>query len=332
MSEAVDALPPLPAVTARSHERRPALGYTMVLVAATLFGVNGAVSKVALSSGLSSLRLTEARCAGACVGLVLLATLRRPGSLLLRRGEWRMLAVFGVGGVAFVQLFYFLAINRLAIGIALLIEYLGPLLVAIWARTFGHELVRRRVWVALGMSLTGLVLMVQLWSGGAVDGLGVAFALICAVVFAAYLLLAEHGVAGRDPTSLLAWGFLFATLFWTVVQPWWSFPGATVARTVPLRGELAAWHLPVWALVVWVVVLGTIAPFTLIVGALRHVTATRVGVVAMLEPVVATAVAWLWLQESLAPVQIAGAAVVLAGIVLAQTAKSVGEPGFPPRS
>lgn len=302
--------------------RRPSVGYAMVLAAATLFGVNGAVSKVALSSGLSSLRLTEARCAGAWVGLALLAALRNPSSLRLRPREWRRLLLFGVVGVAWVQLFYFLAIHRLAIGIALLIQYLGPLLVAIWARTFGHERVRRRVWAALALSLAGLVLMVQLWRGSGIDGLGVAFALVSAVVYAAYLLLAEREVAKRDSISLLAWGFLFATAFWTVVQPWWSFPGAAVARTVPLQGQLAAWHLPVWALVCWVVVLGTIAPFSLIVGALRHVTATRAGIVAMLEPVVATTVAWLWLEESLSPVQIAGAAVVLCGTVLAQTARS----------
>ena len=80
-------------------------------------------------------------------------------------------------------------------------------------------------------------------------------------------------------------------------------------------------HVPVWALVLWVVVLGSIAPFTLIVGALRHVSATRAGVAAMLEPVVATVVAWAWLRESLDPAQLAGAAVVLAGIGLAQTAR-----------
>ncbi len=301
--------------------RRPAAGYAMVLVAAVLFGVNGAVSKVALASGLSSLRLTEARCAGACVGLALLAALREPASLRLRPREWRRLLLFGVVGVAWVQLFYFLAIHRLAIGIALLIQYLGPLLVAVWARTFGHERVRRRIWAALGLSLSGLVLMVQLWSGSGIDGLGVAFALVSAFVYATYLLLAEHAVADRDSVSLLAWGFLFATLFWTVVQPWWSFPVGVVGRTVSLQGHLAGWHLPVWALVLWVVVLGTIAPFSLIVGALRHVSATRVGIVAMLEPVTATVVAWVWLQESLAPVQLAGAAVVLCGIVLAQTAR-----------
>ncbi len=308
-------------VAAGPRLRRPVVGYAMVLVAAALFGFNGAVAKVALSSGVSSLRLTEVRCAGAFVGLALIAVLRDRASLRPRPGEWRRLALFGVVGVAWVQLFYFLAINRLAIGIALLIQYLGPLLVAIWARAVGHEHVRRRVWAALGLSLAGLVLMVRLWSGVSLDGLGVVFALVSAVVFAAYLLLAEHQVGERDSISLLAWGFLFASVFWAVVQPWWSFPAAAVARTVPLQGHLAAWHLPVWALVLWVVVLGTIVPFGLMVAALRHVTATRVGIVAMLEPVVATVVAWLWLQQSLAPVQLVGAAVVLSGSVLAQTAR-----------
>jgi drug/metabolite transporter (DMT)-like permease len=287
----------------------------------SLFGINGAVSKVALSSGLSSLRLTEARCSGACIGLVLVALARDPAGLRLRRREWPRLAVFGIAGVAFVQLFYFLAIHRLPVGIALLIQYLGPLLVAIWARTFGHEHVRRRIWVALGCSLSGLVLMVRLWSSHGVDGLGIAFALVAAFVLAGYLLQAEHNVGRRDTLTLLAWAFFFATVFWTVVQPWWSFPAHATACTVTLQGHLSAWHLPVWALVLWVVVLGTIVPFALIVGSLRHITATRVGIVAMLEPVVATATAWLWLGESLAAVQIAGGAIVLAGILLAQTAR-----------
>jgi drug/metabolite transporter (DMT)-like permease len=302
--------------------RSPLVGYVMVLVAATFFGVNGSVAKVALSSGLSSLRLTEARCAGACAGLMVIALVRSPSALRLRREEVLRLAVFGVCGVALVQLFYFLAIHRLAIGIALLIQYLGPLFVAIYARLFVHERVRRRIWAALGLSLTGLTLMVELWRGVALDGLGVAFALTSAVVFAAYLLLAEYEVGLRDPISLMAWGFLFATLFWTVAQPWWSFPAGRVARTVSLQGRLAGWHLPVWALVLWVVAIGTIVPFVLIAAALRHVSATRVGIAAMLEPVVATIVAWAWLRETLDAVQLAGACVVLAAILLAQTARS----------
>jgi drug/metabolite transporter (DMT)-like permease len=90
---------------------------------------------------------------------------------------------------------------------------------------------------------------------------------------------------------------------------------------VPLLGHLASWHLPVWALLLWIVVLGASVPFVLLVAGLGHISATRVGIASMLEPVVATAVAWVWLEQSLAPVQLAGAAVVLAGIALAQTAR-----------
>jgi drug/metabolite transporter (DMT)-like permease len=86
-------------------------------------------------------------------------------------------------------------------------------------------------------------------------------------------------------------------------------------------GHLSSYHLPVWALVLWVIVLGSAFPFTLIVGAMRHITATQVGITAMLEPVVATIVAWVWLRESLSPAQLVGAAVVLCAIGLAQTAR-----------
>jgi drug/metabolite transporter (DMT)-like permease len=303
------------------RDRQAAVGYLMVFAASTLFGVNGAVSKVALTSGLSSLRLTEARSAGACLALTAIALVRTPRALRVSRGELLPLAIFGIVGVAFVQLFYFLAIHRLPVGIALLIQYIGPVLVAFWARTLGHEHVRRRIWLALAFSLAGLTLMVQLWNGVTLDGLGVGFALISAVVYAVYLLLAEREVRNRDAVPLLAWGFFFAVLFWTVTQPWWSFPATTAARTVTLQGRLSSLHLPVWALVLWVIVLGSAVPFSLIVGALRHITATQAGIAAMLEPVVATVVAWLWLRESLSAAQLAGAAVVLAGIGLAQTAR-----------
>ncbi len=301
--------------------RRPALGYAMVLAAATLFGLNGAVSKVVLTSSLGSLRLTEVRCLGSFLGLAFVALLLDRDSLRLRAGEWRRLAVFGVVGVAGVQLFYFLAIDRLPLGIALLIQYLGPLLVAIWVRTFGHEHIRRRIWAALALALAGLVLMVQIWQGSRLDALGIGFGLLAAAAYASYLLLAERRVAERDSISLLVWGFLFASVFWALVQPWWSFPTSTAAKTVSLEGHLSAWHLPAWALVLWMIVLGTIVPFVLIVSALKHVTATRAGIVAMLEPVIATVLGWVWLQQTLTPAQLVGAGVVLCGIALAQTAR-----------
>ncbi len=302
-------------------DRRSLRGYVMVSAAAILFAVNGTVSKVILASGLSSPRLAQVRSTGAFIVLLVAVALARPALLRVGRRELAFLAVFGVVGLASVQVFYFLAIHRLAIGIALLLQYLAPLLVALWARYAMHEAVRRRIWGALVLALGGLALMVQVWRGVQLDGLGVTYALIAAVAFALYILLAERAIARRDAVSVSCYGFLFAAVFWAIVQPWWSFPGSVPGRDVSLLGHLAGLHLPVWVLMTWMVLLGTIVPFGLVVAALRHISATRTGIVAMLEPVVATVVAYGWLAESLSAVQVAGGLVVLAGILLAQTAR-----------
>jgi drug/metabolite transporter (DMT)-like permease len=310
---------PLPVTPARP--RRPRLGYAMAAAAATLWAVNGTVSKVILASGVSSLRLSQVRMAGALAGFVAVLLIASPRRLRVRSRELPFLAVFGIGGVAFVQWFYFLSIHRLAIGIALLIEYVAPLIVALWARYVFHEHVRRRIWGALALALAGLALIVDVRHGGTISTAGVAFALCAAVAYTFYILLAEHGVGDRDALSLLAWGFGFGSLFWCFIAPWWSFPAGRVGADVSLLGRLSTHHLPVWALMLFVVVIGTIVPFFLIVSALRHLPATRVGIIAMLEPVGATVVAWAWLDESLSALQLVGAAIVLAAIVLAQTAR-----------
>jgi drug/metabolite transporter (DMT)-like permease len=312
--------PILPA-GARPRDRRPLLGYGMIFLASTLFAINGTVSKVIQDAGLSSARLTQVRSTGAFAGFALVLALTNRKALRLRARELPLLVLFGVCGLAFVQWFYFVAIHRLAIGIALLIQYLAPLLVALWARFVGHEDVRRRIWVALALALTGLALVVEIWSGIALDTRGVAASLAGALSYALYILVAEHAVATRDPISLSCYGFFFASLFWAAVQPWWSFPDGVVGRTTSLHGHLASLHLPVWALVAWLIVLGAIVPFALVVAALRHVSATRAGIAAMLELPAATLVAFLWLGESLGLFQLLGGGLVLAAIGLAQTSR-----------
>jgi len=299
---------------------RPGLGYAMVAAAATLFAINGTVSKVILGSGISSGQLTAVRCAGAFIGLTLISVATRPGSLRAHAGDLPLLIALGIG-LAVVQWSFFFAIHRLDIGIALLIQYVAPILVALWARFVFHEHVRRRIWAALALSLAGLTLIVEIWHGGRLSGPGLAAAVLAAISYAMYVLVAEGGVRRRDPISLSAWGFLFATIFWSVFAPWWTFPGRRVDDHVLLLGNLASTHVPLWLLMLWMVVLGAIVPFGLIVSALRHISATRAGITAMLEPVLAIVVAWAWLGESLQPVQLSGAALTLLGIGLAQTAR-----------
>jgi drug/metabolite transporter (DMT)-like permease len=295
----------------------------MVLTAAALFAVNGTVSKVVLGSGIGSVELTQVRSTGACVGFLAAVLVLRPWSLRVTWRELAFLALFGVTGVAFVQWFYFVAIRELPVGIALLIQYLAPLLVALFARYVLHEPVRRRIWLALGLALTGLALVVQVWDGLTLDGVGVAASLGAAFAYATYILMAEHETAGRgrDPASLSFYGFLFAALFWAVVQPVWQFPFDRLDDSVSLLGNLAGREAPVWLLMLFVVVIGTMVTFALITSALRHVSATRVGIAAMFEPVAASVVAWAWLGESFGAAQLIGGGIVLTGLLLAQTAR-----------
>ncbi len=294
----------------------------MAIAAAALFAVNGTVAKVILTStGITTQRLTELRTTGALIGLGLALVVIAPRSLRITRAEIPLLAFYGICGFALVQWFYFVAIQRLPIGIGLLIEYTAPVLVVVWVRFVWREPVRKRVWAALALSLAGLALVAEIWSGLALDGVGVAAGFAAAAALAVYFLAGEHGVGQRDPFSLVFWGMFFAAVFWAIVQPWWSFPFSLLDGDVSLLGNFSADTAPVWALSLWMIVLGTILPFTLSIGALQHLPATRVAVVAMLEPVLASIVAWAWLEETLSPIQLIGGAVTLVGIALAQTSR-----------
>ena len=294
----------------------------MVLAAASLWAINGVISKVIIESGdVPAQRLTEVRTTGAFVLLFAALALTRPQSLRVRREELPTLLTFGVLGLAFVQWFYFEAISRLDIGVALLIQYVAPVLVALWARFAYHEPVRRRIWAALALSIVGISLLVQLWNGLTLDGLGVAAALGSAITFAVYVLSAERAVTRRDPVRSSVTASCSPSIFWAVVQPLHSFPVERVDDTVSLLGRLEELSLPVWLLMAWLIVLGTIVPFALLAASLRHIPASRAAITAMFEPVAATVFAYAWLGESLTAPQLVGAFVVLGAIVLAQTAR-----------
>jgi drug/metabolite transporter (DMT)-like permease len=322
-SRAVADAPFAPPAMARRPAPRPLLGYALVWSAVLLWSLNATVAKVVLdSAGLSSLRLAEVRASGAALLLFAAVAFLRPRSLRTNRRELAFLAVFGVLGLAIVQFLYFVGITRLDIGIALVVQYLAPVFVALWARFVVGEPVRRRLWIAIALSLLGLSLVVELWGGFTLDGVGMAACIGAALAYAGYILMAERSLArGRDAYSLLAWGFAFAALFWTVAQPWWTFPTDRIDGSASLLGRLGEHSAPAWLLLAYIVVLGTVVPFVLIVNALHHVPATRVTVVAMLEPVLAAVVAFAWLGEEIGGLQIAGAALVLGGVTLAQTAR-----------
>src|SRR4029078_8077484 len=247
----------------------------MVTVASALFAVNGSVSKIILTEGgISNLRLTELRATGAFLGLAAFVLAAPHGRLRVVRSESPLLAFYGIVRFALVQWLSLVAIERLPIGIGLLLEFTAPVLVALWARLVWHEPVRRRVWAALALALSGLVLVGEVWEDVRLDTVGVVAGLLAAAPLATYSLAGNHQTARRDALSLTCLSLGVATVFWAVLQPWWGFPFDALGATVSLEGALEAVDAPVWALCLWMIVLGTILPFVLSPRALHHLPAT----------------------------------------------------------
>jgi drug/metabolite transporter (DMT)-like permease len=307
----------------RSSSR--ARGLTFVVVASILFAINGTVSKAALLAGMSALQLTQIRVTGAFIGLFVLVAVLRPHALRVARREWPALLVYGVIGIIAVQAFYFIAIRRLPVGIALLIEYTAPLLVALWARFGQGKVLPRRFWGALALALLGLSFVAQVWpglsdgdAGSTLDTIGVLAGFGAAVSLAVYFILGEKGIGegGRDVLSFTMLGFGVATAVMAVAQPWWNFPFATLSGTSSVIEGIP--EARIWVLVLWVVVLGTLVPYLFTLASMGHLTAAAASVASMLEPVLAGVIAWIVLGETLSPVQLAGAAVLLIGVVIAE--------------
>jgi drug/metabolite transporter (DMT)-like permease len=307
---------------------RPAIGYLLTVAAAALFGVNGTVSTLALQAGIPAPLLTALRCTGAAVVLVLVLAVAAPARLRIGWRELPFVAVFGVVGFALTQFLYYTAIGRLPVGIALVFEMTAPVFIALYVWLVRRERVRSRLWGALALSVCGLVLVAQVWEGGgSLDRRGVLAALAAAVCLAAYYLLGERGTTARDPIGLTAWSFVAAAVFWAFAAPWGQFDLGLLTEPVPV--SLGSLQLPAGVLVGWIVVLGAVVPFWLSLAALRHLPPTTAGIVATVEPVFATIVAWPWLGQVLTGWQVAGSVVVLAGIVLAQTARTSASTSVP---
>ena len=280
------------------------------------------VSRVALRSGVEPAMLTTIRVTLTFLALLLFAVCFRRTALRPPPGRLLLLVVtHGLVGVAALQWTYFVAIDRLPVGMALLLEYQAPVLVALWARLGQHEQVHRRLWLGLVLAVVGLAAATEVWKGARFDGLGVLAGLAAAVCFAGYFLIGEAGVGSLDPLRVILWSFGVATIALNVVTPITGFDDVPLTRQVSLRGTLDAHAVPLWLVLGWVVVLGTLVPFFAELFALSFVKATTVTVIALLEPIGVSALGWAWFHESLGPVAILGCLAVVAGIVIAQSAR-----------
>lgn len=304
-------------------QRRAGLGYALALGGALLFIVNAGVSRVLLRNGVDPASLTTARVTGtALVLLVVCLLVRRTALQPPPPGLRWLLLLHGVVGVAALQWAYFVAIDRLPIGMALLLEYLAPVLVALWARFVQSERLRPRAWVGLALALTGLAMATGVAEGELrFDGLGMLAGLAAAVCFATYFIAGEHGIAQLEPVRVVLWSFGIAAVAMNLVDPIWDFPVGVLAEQVSMLGRLKAVTAPAALLLVWVVVLGTLLPFGVELAAMSHLSASTVTTLLMLEPVGVAALGWAWFHEELGAVALVGCSLVMVGVIAAQTGR-----------
>ena len=298
------------------------LRHEIYLVFGSLFfAISSIPAKLAMESGLSAWRLTQIRTFGAFLVLFTYVYIKNKRSLKIKTNELPILIVFGVFGFAAVNLLYFLAIQRLNVGIALIIEFTAPIWIALWMRYIQKKLVSKLMWWGLVIGLTGLVLIAQVWRGLTLDGLGVLFAVLDAFALTIYFLVGEKLVGVKSSEATMAWGLGISSAFFAIIQPWWTFPFEKMGSVVDLTGRLSGISLPAFFLVLWVIVFGTAIPYFLVLNGLRGLSAATTSSIGMLEPVFGGIFAWIFLYEKLNFTQTLGVVVVLVGIYLANRAR-----------
>ena len=291
-------------------------GLLLALLSAVAFGGSGPAAKPLIEQGMDPLHVTWLRAAGAA--LVMLPVAWRHRALL--RDRPGLLAGFGLLAVAGVQTCYFTAISRIPVGVALLVEYLAPALVLGWVRFVQRRRVTRAAAVGVVLAVGGLSCVVQVWSGLRFDAVGLLLALGAACCQVGYFILSDHGSddtakGAPHPLGVIAHGLLIGAVALTVIARPWSMEWSALGGKAAMDGT----EVPTALLAGWVVLVATVVAYLTGVLSVRRLSPQVAGVIACLEAVIATVLAWVLLGEHLAAVQVMGGAVVLLGAAIAQS-------------
>ncbi|MFD7709138.1 DMT family transporter [Streptomyces sp. NPDC059786] len=309
-----------------SHgQQRRSLGLVLALVSAVAFGGSGVAAKPLIEAGLAPLHVVWLRVAGAALVMLPLAVRHRA----LPRRRPALLVGYGLLAVAGVQACYFAALSRIPVGVALLVEYLAPALVLGWVRFVQRRPVTRAAAVGVVLAVGGLACVVEVWSGLRFDLLGLLLALAAACCQVGYFVLSDQGSdAGDDapdPLGVIAYGLLVGAAVLTLVARPWSMDWSVLGGSADLNGTPVAAAL----LLGWIVLVATVVAYVTGVVSVRRLSPQVAGVVACLEAVIATVLAWILLGEHLSAPQLVGGGVVLAGAFIAQSSAPAKSPDGP---
>jgi len=286
-------------------------GIAVAVASALAFSSSGPLVKPLLDGGwsLGAVLLVRMGVAALLLSPALVGAMRRQRGFLRRHGL--LIVAFGLTAVLGCQLFYFAAMQRMPVAVALLIQYIAPVLlvIAVWVRT--RRAPSRAVILGSVVAMAGLVLVVDI-SGARFDLLGTLLALCAAVCAAVYFVIA--GRAGDDlpPLALAAGGLLTGTVVMAVLVASGILPFVAPAITVTMLGLDVPAILPL----LWVGAVATTLGYGLGVIAVPRIGSRLASFVGLSEVFFALGFAWLILGETPAPVQYVGGALILVGVVL----------------
>lgn len=281
-------------------------GLAAVALAATLWAVAAAVARTLFDDGVEPLELVQARAYLSAAGLALIpAAWKKPEAR-------NTLSVIALGiAIALVNGFYYMAIQKLAVAVALVLQYSGPAMVVAWVAVTTRKRPAPEVLVALGATTLGVVLVSELLGGdiGSLSLVGIACGIGSAVMFATYTLVSEKAGEHYGVLGALFRGFVAASVLWLVFQIPQGWPAALTESDNIAR-------------VLFVGVAGTLAPFLLYLWGVSRIRAERAVIAATLEPVVAGVVAWIWLGQILSVLQLVGGTVIVIAVASLQIRRS----------
>ncbi len=292
--------------------RSSGVGILVALLSAATFATSGPFAKSLLETGWTPGSVVFLRIAGAAL-LLLVPTLRALEGRwhLLRRG-WPQVVAYGTMAVALPQLAFFYAVEHLSVGVALLLEYLGLVLVVAWQSLVARRMPQLPTLVGIVLALVGLALVLDLFGGVRVDGVGVAWGLLAACGLASFFLLSGHVAEQPLPPMVLAGGGL------VVGAATFALLGATGLLPMTFATEpvqLAGLALPWWVPVLELGVIAAATAYVTGIVAARMLGAKVASFVGLSEVMFAVLFAWVLLGELPRPVQLLGGLFILAGVI-----------------
>jgi len=297
-------------------------GEVLLVIGAIAFAFNGIVAKIVMQAGLSEWRMVQIRTGGAFLFLVTYVLLTNAKSLKVTKKELPLLITYSLFGFAIVQFGYFIAISRMNISMALIIEFTAPIWIVLWIKYVRKSFVPKDMWIAISLAFIGMLLLAQVWKGMTLDTIGVIAAFLDAFALATYFILGERLGHTRPTASLNSLGFGIASAIWAIAFPLWSFPTEIFTQSMNLEGPLKNFNAPGWVLLLWIILLGTILPYLCVLAGIKILSASTSSVIGMLEPVFAGIFAWIWIDETWNAIQLIGGVTVIAGIYIADKTRT----------